>query len=42
MRVSRLGMGVRVGPDPEFVDEAAMMEAIEGRHDLQAAGRDVA
>ncbi len=34
VRVSRIGMGVPVGAELEFVDEATMMEAMEGRRDL--------
>jgi recombination protein RecR len=34
VRVSRLGMGIPVGSELEFVDEATMMEAMEGRREL--------
>ena len=34
VRVSRLGMGVPVGADLEFVDEATMREAMDGRREL--------
>jgi recombination protein RecR len=34
VRVSRLGMGIPVGSELEFVDEATMMEAMEGRRNL--------
>ena len=34
VRVSRIGMGVPVGAELEFVDEATMMEAMEGRREL--------
>ena len=34
VRVSRIGMGVPVGTELDFVDEATMMEAMEGRREL--------
>lgn len=34
VRVSRIGMGIPVGAELEFVDEATMMEAIDGRRQL--------
>jgi len=34
VRVSRLGMGIPVGAELEFVDEATMMEAMDGRREL--------
>ena len=34
VRVSRIGMGVPVGTELDYVDEATMMEALEGRREL--------
>lgn len=34
VKVSRIGMGVPIGSDLEFVDEATMIESIEGRRQL--------
>ncbi len=34
VRVSRIGMGVPVGTELDYVDEATMMEAMEGRREL--------
>ena len=34
VKVTRIGMGVPVGSELEFIDEATMMEAIEGRREL--------
>ncbi len=34
VKVSRIGMGVPIGSDLEFVDEATMTESIEGRRQL--------
>lgn len=34
VKVSRIGMGLPVGSDIEFADEATMMEAMEGRREL--------
>ena len=34
VKVTRIGMGVPVGSELEFIDEATMMEAMEGRREL--------
>ena len=34
VKVTRIGMGVPVGSELEFIDEATMMEAIEGRREV--------
>lgn len=34
VRVSRIGMGVPVGTELDYVDEATMMEAMDGRREL--------
>ena len=34
VRVSRIGMGIPVGTELDYVDEATMMEAIDGRREL--------
>ena len=34
VRVSRIGMGIPVGTDLDYVDEATMMEALDGRREL--------
>ncbi len=34
VRVTRIAMGIPIGSELEFIDEATMMEAIEGRRDL--------
>ncbi len=34
VRVTRIGMGIPVGSDLEFTDEATMMEAMDGRREL--------
>ena len=33
-RVSRIGMGIPIGTELDYVDEATMMEAIDGRREL--------
>ena len=34
VRVTRIGMGIPVGSELEFIDEATMMESMEGRREL--------
>jgi recombination protein RecR len=34
VRVTRIGVGIPVGSDLEYADEATMMKAMEGRRDL--------
>ena len=34
VRVSRIGMGVPIGTELDYVDEATMMEAMDGRREL--------
>jgi recombination protein RecR len=34
VRVTRIGMGIPIGSDLEFIDEATMMESMEGRREL--------
>ena len=34
VRVTRIGVGIPVGPDLEYADEITMMKAMEGRRDL--------
>ncbi|MEZ5366879.1 MAG: recombination mediator RecR [Bryobacterales bacterium] len=34
VRVTRIGMGIPVGSELEFIDEATMMESIEGRREI--------
>lgn len=34
IKVTRIGMGIPIGSELEFVDEATMMESIEGRREL--------
>jgi recombination protein RecR len=34
VRVTRIAMGIPIGSELEFIDEATMMEAIEGRREL--------
>ncbi len=34
VKVTRIGMGIPIGTELEFVDEATMMESIEGRREL--------
>lgn len=34
VRVSRIGLGIPIGSELEFVDEATMLESIEGRREL--------
>jgi recombination protein RecR len=34
VRVTRIAMGIPIGSELEFIDEATMMEAMEGRRDL--------
>ncbi len=34
VRVSRIGMGIPVGSELEFIDEATMIESIEGRREV--------
>ena len=32
--VSRIGMGIPIGSELEFIDEATMVESIEGRREI--------
>jgi recombination protein RecR len=34
VRVTRIGMGIPIGSDLEFIDEATMLESMEGRREL--------
>ena len=34
VKVSRIGLGVPIGSELEFIDEATMIESIEGRREL--------
>ncbi len=34
VKISRIGLGIPIGSDLEFVDEATMIESIEGRREL--------
>jgi len=34
VRVSRIGMGIPIGTELDYVDEATMMEAMDGRREL--------
>ena len=34
VKVSRIGLGIPIGSDLEFIDEATMIESIEGRREL--------
>ena len=34
VKVSRIGLGIPVGSEIEFIDEATMLESIEGRREV--------